>query len=478
VRTLDKPSLFGRLGRLKVLAQRLGWVVGDQILFSLTNALLSIIIARAVDAEHFGAFSIAFAIYSFYIGFQRALITTAFTMRWADAEHSELRKATSSCVGSAAALGTIVGAGVAVIACFVTGTTSGVLFALAISLPGLAIQDAWRAVFVADGRARYSATNDLLCAVLQIGGTVLLVESGHKGVAAITLVWGLSTTVGGAWGCVQARVAPKFRGSTSWLKSSMYIWRYLVPEYVGVNGAYQLAVLSVGIIGSASDIGALRSAAVLLGPVNIISTGLQTFAIPEIVRRKGRPPEFYRRIAYAVSGAHILVPAVWGGLLLLLPYSAGHALLGDSWVTGRSVLPASILGLAAIGATVGVGVLLNAFQEARQLLRLSFLLPPLHIIFGVSGAAIDGVQGAALGFGLAACVIVPFWWLKLPPFLAARAVDSTRLTTAAPKQMSADDVIRESAAEDTVAELVAGHLPLSDGQLPTRMGTPRKHRAK
>jgi O-antigen/teichoic acid export membrane protein len=405
------------LGRFKILVMRLGWSLTDQLLFSLTNAALSILVARAVDAQRFGAFAIAFAVYSFYIGLQRALVSEPLMMRWAGASQDKVRDATASCVGAAALMGCLVGAVVSLAGLVVGGASGSALLALAVSLPGLGLQDAWRTAFFASGRPRSAASNDALCAVLQLTGTVVVIQLGYANIVLVVLVWGLGTSIGGAFGCWQDRQAPSVGTAAAWLRSTLDLWRYLVPEYVGVMGGYQLAVLSVGAVGSAADVGALRSAAVLLGPISIVSMGIQTFVVPELARRKGREPRYYRRVAVAVSGAHVLINLVWGGLLLALPSPAGHALLGDSWLNGRSLLPASILGQAAIGATIGVGVVLVAFQSARDLLRLSFLLPPLHIVLGIGGAVLAGVRGAALGFAIAACCIVPAWWRKLSRFL-------------------------------------------------------------
>jgi hypothetical protein len=412
-----------------VLVARFSWSLTDQMLFSLTNAALSILVARAVNAERFGAFAIAFSVYSFYIGLQRALVTDPLMMRWAAASQGDLRAAIGNCVGAGALMGAAAGLVVAAAGAMAGGVTGTALLALAVSLPGLGLQDAWRISFFASGRPRSSAVNDAVCALLQVAGTVILIRLGHPHVVLFVLVWGLSTGLGGLLGCWQYRQLPRLWTAIAWLRSNFDLWRYLVPEYVGVMGSYQLAVLSVGVVGSAADIGALRSAAVLLGPVNIVSMGIQTFAVPELVRRKGRGPRYYRRVAVWVSGVHVLVPMVWGGLLLALPDATGHALLGDSWLQGRSVLPASILGQAAIGATIGVGVILVAFQSARDLLRMSSLLPPLHITLGVGGAVVGGVRGAALGFALAACCIVPAWWLKLSRFLRSYEREHANITT-------------------------------------------------
>jgi O-antigen/teichoic acid export membrane protein len=406
------------------LAGRLGWSMTDQALFSVTNAALSIIVARGVTAEAFGAFAISFSVYAFLIGLQRAWITEPFTMRFADAQPAVLRAAARHATGAALWLGCCSGLLVMAVGLGLRGTPTGTsLLALAVSLPGLLVQDSFRAVFFSQGRARSAAANDGLGAVVQLAGAGTLVATGHASVLLLVLTWGTANTLGALYGCLQSRFLPQPGGALRWMSGSRHLWGFMVPQYLGVMGCYQFAVLLVGVVGTAGDVGALRSAAVLLGPLSILSSSILAFAIPEIVRRRDRPPSFHLRAALVISGAHVLATAAWGGLLLALPYEAGQAVLGDSWTTGRSILPAAVVGQAAVLVTVGVSTVLIGFSAAKALLRLSFLLPPLHISLGVGGSLLFGVQGAAAGFALSACITAPFWWIYFNRFLRRMSAD-------------------------------------------------------
>jgi hypothetical protein len=61
--------------------RRAGWNVADQALSALTNVVLSFIVARNVDADGFGAFSVAFLVFSLLIGAERSLVGGPLSMR-------------------------------------------------------------------------------------------------------------------------------------------------------------------------------------------------------------------------------------------------------------------------------------------------------------------------------------------------------------------------------------------------------------
>ena len=56
--------------------------VGDQAFSSLTNFLLSLVIARNVTPEAFGAFTLAFAAYTIVLTIARSLTSEPLTIRY------------------------------------------------------------------------------------------------------------------------------------------------------------------------------------------------------------------------------------------------------------------------------------------------------------------------------------------------------------------------------------------------------------
>ena len=75
-------------------------------------------------------------------------------------------------------------------------------------------------------------------------------------------------------------VRPVVRSATRFARKTADLSRYLVAEWVTVLGAAQIALLLVATIGSAVDVGSLRGAQTLLGPLNILGIGAFGFLGP------------------------------------------------------------------------------------------------------------------------------------------------------------------------------------------------------
>ncbi|WP_322806320.1 hypothetical protein [Thermanaerothrix sp.] len=77
---------------LKTWLGRGFWAVADQGLFSLTNFLVNIFLARWLEPEEYGAFSITLSIYYFLMGLYSAVMTEPMTVFGAGKYHQYFRK--------------------------------------------------------------------------------------------------------------------------------------------------------------------------------------------------------------------------------------------------------------------------------------------------------------------------------------------------------------------------------------------------
>jgi hypothetical protein len=145
-----------------------------------------------------------------------------------------------------------------------SGGRSGPAFvALAVVLPGLLLQDAWRFAFFAPapGRRRSSTTS---CGASR-SSRPWWWRPGVGSVAAFVLAWGASATVaaGTAGSSPASGPAPRRAG---WLREQRDLgYRYLV-ENVSNSGASQLRAYGLGAIAGVGAVGAVRGAELLLGP--------------------------------------------------------------------------------------------------------------------------------------------------------------------------------------------------------------------
>jgi len=393
---------------------RAGWNLVDQVISSATNALLAFLIARSVSDSDFGGFSVAFTIFSVFIGLSRAVAASPLGIRFTRSDTAEFRRAAAAGVGAALAFGVLGG-----VACLVVGGALGgpvgmALLALGVVLPGLLVQDAWRIVFFAEARPKAAVVNDGVWAILQIGAVFALVARGVDTVGPLTLAWGLSACAAAALGVRQSRVLPRPSQALTWVRTHRDLTGYLLLEYVTLQGAQQLAMLSIATIGSLSVIGALRGAQVLLGPTTILAVGMYSFALPEFSRRRDTlTSREWMGGAVALSVFVTGLGALWGAIFLFLPDAFGKELLGETWPATKAVLVASIVQQAGAAIAIGPATMLYAMDRAKVTLTIHAVLAPMLLAGGVVGVVVGGADGAAWGFAVAFWSVVPAWWIKV-----------------------------------------------------------------
>lgn len=394
------------------LAGRATWNLADQVVSSGTNLLLSVLVARALSADGFGAFAVAFAVYAFLIGAGRALIAQPLVVRYVSRGDREFHVAAREAAGGALLLGVLSGVVVAVAGVLVGGDTGESLVAIGVLMPGLLLQDMWRAIFVAEGRPQAAFVNDGVWAVVQLGAVGLLIALGQTNGPAMILGWGGAALVAAVLGSLQLRGQPRPVRSLPWLREQRDLLGYYAASFLSVLGANQITLFILAGIGSPAVVGALRAAQVVLGPLNLAGYSLQAFALPEIARRQSSGRQAIR-IAALISVVMVAIDLAWGLVLLLLPPAVGELLLGASWRRAQSVLAASLLGIVAIGAGLGASILMAARGFAKETFAINALLAPGFLILGTGGLLVGGAVGAALGLSLAQVVVAPITWWRV-----------------------------------------------------------------
>ena len=407
------------------VGMRAGWGLADQMVSSLTNAGLSIMIARAVDADSFGAFGVAFAVFSFTLGASRAIVSDPLVIRYSSADAGALRAAVSRATGLVLVFGAAVGAAVFAASTALGGTVAVSLRALALVLPGLLLQDSWRYAFLARGRPRAALVNDLVWGVTQFALIGLLVTARAQTVSLLVLAWGGAGLAGAAFGLAQAKVLPRPGRALAWLREHRDLAPLLVLEYTITLGVFNAALFMIGVLSGLSDVGAIRAAQVLLGPIQVLFLGAAAITVPEFSRRTDRNSAVLTRDAAVVSGVLACAATAWLLVLLLLPDSVGIAVLGDSWPGARRTLPYVGLMLISIGSNAGPYLMLRALGAGRRVLQASALQAPLTLVFGVTGAVVASAPGAAAGFAVAHWFGTGLWWISLRIQLRIHSGDST-----------------------------------------------------
>lgn len=394
------------------LAGRATWNLVDQVVSSGTNLVLTVIIARSLSVSGFGAFAVAFAVYSLLVGGSRAIIAQPLVVRYVSRGESAFYDAARAAAGGAVLLGIASGVITLAVGLVVGGATGLSLVAIGVLMPALLLQDMWRAIFVAQGRPQAAFVNDLIWAVVQFVTIGALILAGQTTGPAMILGWAGSALVAAVIGGFQFRGHPQITRSLPWLREQRDIIGYYAAGFGSVLGANQVTLFLLAAIGSPAVVGALRAAQTVLGPLNLAGYSLQAFALPEIARRhlSGRQA---LKVAAGISAIIVVVDLAWGLVLILLPTKVGEALLGHNWTNAQEVLPASLLGIVAIGCGLGASILMAARGFAKESFRINALLAPGFLILGVGGLLLGGALGAALGLSLAQVVVAPLVWWRI-----------------------------------------------------------------
>jgi O-antigen/teichoic acid export membrane protein len=399
-------------GRLRRFAGRYGWGLSDQILSSLTNFALGILVARTVSLQAFGVFSLAFATYLLALGISRAIASEPLTVRHSASGREEWAHAAQRATGTALSIGVIIGLACLLAAWIAGGELGRSLAALGVVMPGLLLQDSWRFAFFAGSRAGKALTNDLVWALVLFPTLGLLLVGTPPPVWAVILAWGGAASAAAIVGALQTSVIPRPGATISWIREHRRLVRPFLAEFTTGYGAGQLIMYAAGAV-SLGAAGALRAGQLLLGPFFVLIMGMRLAVLPEAVRIAKQSLSALRRTS-GFLGLFLAGAAVaWGGLIRVLPDPLGTALLGSAWDAGRQVVLPLAFASAASGLILGAEIGLRSLVSVRRSLRARLVTGAAVVFAGAGGALLHGALGAAIGTALGTWLAAGWWWLEL-----------------------------------------------------------------
>lgn len=395
--------------KAKDLLTKLGGNLFDQMLSALSNVVLSILVARSVDAAGFGSFSIAFLIYGMAFAAMKSLVGQPLQIKFSAAPPDELRERMSQGAGTTLTVSVVIALGVALGGLGAGAATGEALLALAVWLPSLLVQDYCRMAFFAAGRPWSAALIDGIWAAVQFGLLAVLLLNGSHSLTLLIGAWGLGATVSAVVGLLLLRVSLRVSRTFTWMREQANLSRYLLAEYILGLGAVQVGILLIALITSEADVGAIRAAQVLLGPLGIVATAAFQFTVPEIARRIDWPAKRLQLFAALVSGGLLFVHLIYVTALLAMPPEWGTALFGDSWHGAALVLLPMCLSACFSCMANGPAGVLYGLGWARETFRINLIKGPLILVLLLGATWIWGVLGSAWAFVAIESIILPFW---------------------------------------------------------------------
>ncbi|MFI8853390.1 hypothetical protein ACIGW3_24810 [Streptomyces sp. NPDC053499] len=407
--------------------------VADQGVAAGTNIAVVIVAARRSDVHAFATFSLVYTVFTVLLGLTTAYVGQALVLE--KGEPATVARACRSAVAFTALAATTLGVPAALVLGAADGGTATALAALALVLPLALTQETTRYAFSTLHRPQYALAADLvrLAAVLP----ALALQPHGAGAARLLLAWGLSTLP--ALALALWLLLRHTRGAGQDPRHCLrrdHLGRRFAVEFGVGNAGSQLAIIGLGLIANPLAVGALRGATTLFGPMNVLFNAATGFG-PPLLNRVGGARRA-ARAAGTAGGVLAVVAAAWATVLVLLPDSAGRALLGDTWASAARLLPATGSQYAAMAlGTCGLLALRVLRPRTTLPIQLVFSLASVGCLLG--GYALGGVLGAAWGLCLGSAAKGAASWLRTARLLGAPSgARGTARATTLPAQ-PADD---------------------------------------
>jgi len=394
------------------LVRRFGWAFADQLLSSGTNFLLNVLVARTVGVRDLGAFSIAYATFTFSLGAVRAIASELLIIRHSALPEHEWRDGIRRSVGTALLVGIVTGVGCLVAATTLAGSVSHVLAIVGISLPLLLVQDVSRFALLARRRGAAALLSDAAWAAVMFTAFVLLREADVASVTWFTFSWAGAGCVAAVVGLMQLKVLPCGPiTAVRWLRGHSDIAPRLLAEFAITTGVSMMTVFAIGGIAGLGELGRLQAAQILLGPLNIMFSGVGLVATAEGVRLLR---DSSRRLAHDcrwLSLALTMGVLAWGMIVAFVPRSIGEAVLRTNWDAGRALVAPLLIAFVCYAASFGASIGLHCLAAARRILLARCIDGVLTLFFGLAGAYLAGAKGGAWGFAVAGLLkSINAWW--------------------------------------------------------------------
>jgi O-antigen/teichoic acid export membrane protein len=407
----NKVSVAARFVTLSMLG-RFGWALADQLLSSVTNFLLGLLVARTVGVRDLGAFSVAYATFTFSLGAVRAVAGELLVIRHSALQAPEWRDGVARSTGAALLTGVVVGAGCLITGVGVGGSFGAVLTIVGLSLPFLLVQDVSRLALLARGRGSAAFLTDATWAVVMFMAFALFRGAGVSSITWFTAGWAGAGCLAAAVGLLQLKVLPcSPMAAVRWLRCHSDIAPRFLAEFAVTTGVSNVTFLAIGGIAGLGELGRLRAAEIVLGPISVLLGGVGLVATAEGVRLLRDSPKRLAHGCQSLSLALAVGVFAWGAIALAVPRSIGELVLRTNWDAGRLLLLPLLIAFVGYASSFGASIGLHCLAAARRSLRAKCIDGLLTLIFGLGGAYLAGAKGVAWGFGVAWSLrSVNAWW--------------------------------------------------------------------
>ncbi|MGC0362822.1 hypothetical protein ABH922_000806 [Rhodococcus sp. 27YEA15] len=385
------------------LKLRVLYSAGDQVLSSVSNALILFAMAGPSSVSAFGLAILVFSILTAALGFVRGAVGTPLLLMSAYTG-KRIRAESAHAVTAAAAFGVLIGVVAFGVALALHEPAVGIAYAVA--APVVLAQDALRFTAMSIGEPEHAFFSDGLWTLVAFGVLVVTwIRPDALSITQMIWLWTAAGTLALGYLMVRIRVLPRLRGLYRWWTS---FWTHRI-RFGFESGIDQLAAIVIvaistvfiGTVAAAS----LRGAVTVLGPFAVLISSLPLIVIPESVRAGHTPKQVWSTLRYAAWLTSAMAATI-GFAAPFLPEVLGRLILGESWAEARHVLPFLGLEYAAVCWIAGVYNLYRTQGASGRLLKMR-IIQSLTAIMICSSAAflMKTAVGVAIGLALSSILV-------------------------------------------------------------------------
>jgi O-antigen/teichoic acid export membrane protein len=363
------------------------WAFVDQILWSASNFLTTLLLARILSPDDFGTYVIAYSAWTIILIAAREGLAQPFILLSAHMAFPEIRRRAADATGAVVGVGVLAGVALCA-AAFVIGSDSAagrLYLVLGAFAPLLLLQDHCRYLAFTAKKAHLAVISDATWVALQLAALAVLHLTDRTTVVTVVLAWAVA---GGAASLVALwllRIRPRIRRQTvGQLREMLVLGRWMV-----LSGALSqlLAFLQLGLLAILFDqavVGAYRAIQVLFVPLALLSTALSTGVLPRLAESANQRDaeglrhrvRQYNAVLVGTTIVYIAPFVVWGDSIIRFALDAEFAsysfllppLLGYLLVTAANSAPEA--GLKAMRRIKNLAAILGVVGVARLALTL------------------------------------------------------------------------------------------------------------
>jgi O-antigen/teichoic acid export membrane protein len=380
--------------------RRLGVVV-DHGFSSLSNMLVTVILAATTSPRDVGAFAVAFSVYFLGLATFRALVQEPLLLEYRIKAEGDRRAYIASAIGAILTI-SIVGGLVVVVVGILFPVLRPAFLPLAACFPLLMLQDLLRYVDFAEGRVLRALAADF---VWVLGLVVLgpMQTSLSNGV----LVWAAAGSVGALlFGPRMLLEGVRRTGRVAWFKEHRSSGGFFLLESLIDQMTLQVSLWSVAVIAGLDEAGILRVSQVMLAPVRVVMLAVTVSTLPDISHSSFKK---IRRAARQYVGVSVVLAVTWLGLLFVIPAPLLRRVFGPTWEDARLAALALGVGMAIGGVAQSRMLILKALSMFKNSLATRTILAPLSVVCSLAGASLGGAPGAAWGSVVAVSIGAVVW---------------------------------------------------------------------